>query len=37
MELADGKLANGKPFVSRDVLLERRRPQVPIGKDTPER
>lgn len=34
MELADGKLANGKPFLSRDALFERRKPQVSIGKDS---
>ena len=34
MELAEGKLASGKPFISSDALLERRRPQVSIGKDT---
>jgi CubicO group peptidase (beta-lactamase class C family) len=32
MELAEGKLADGRRYVSRDVLLERRVGQVPIGK-----
>ena len=31
MELANGKLPNGKPYVSEDALLARRTPQVPIG------
>jgi CubicO group peptidase (beta-lactamase class C family) len=33
MELAEGKLPDGKRYVSRDALLARRVPQVPIGKD----
>ena len=33
MELADGKLPGGKPYVSKDALLARRAPQVAIGKD----
>jgi CubicO group peptidase (beta-lactamase class C family) len=32
MELAEGKLADGRPYISRDVLLARRAGQVPIGK-----
>jgi CubicO group peptidase (beta-lactamase class C family) len=32
-ELAEGALPNGKPFIGKDALLERRKPQVPIGKD----
>jgi hypothetical protein len=34
MELAEGKLPNGKPYIQRDTLLARRAPQIPIGKDT---
>lgn len=34
MELAEGKLPNGKPYISREALLARRAPQVAIGKDT---
>lgn len=34
MELAEGKLADGTKFISREPLLERRAPQVWIGKDT---
>lgn len=34
MELAEGKLPNGKTYVSKEPLLERRAPQVAIGKDT---
>ena len=33
MELADGKLPGGRPYVSHDVLLARRKAQVPLGKD----
>jgi CubicO group peptidase (beta-lactamase class C family) len=33
MELADGKLPDGKTYVSSAVLLDRRAPQVAIGKD----
>jgi CubicO group peptidase (beta-lactamase class C family) len=33
MELADGKLADGKPFIAKQPLLARRLPQVAIGKD----
>lgn len=33
MELANGKLPNGKRYISEAVLAERRTPQVPIGKD----
>ncbi len=33
MELADGKLPDGKPYIPKEPLLERRVPQVPIGKD----
>ncbi len=32
-ELALGKLPNGKPFVSEKNLLERRKPNVPVGED----
>jgi CubicO group peptidase (beta-lactamase class C family) len=34
MELAEGKLPDGKPYVSKEALLARRAPQVPIGTDT---
>ena len=34
MELAEGKLPDGKTFISSGPLLERRKPQVWIGKDT---
>ena len=34
MELNEGKLPGGKRYISRDSLLARRAPQVPIGKDT---
>jgi hypothetical protein len=34
MELAEGKLPDGKTYVSKEPLLERRVPQVAIGKDT---
>ena len=33
MELANGMLPGGRRFVGAEPLLERRRPQVPIGKD----
>lgn len=33
MELAEGKLPNGKNYISSGPLLERRGPQVSIGKD----
>jgi CubicO group peptidase (beta-lactamase class C family) len=33
MELAKGKLPSGKVYISEGPLLERRVPQVPIGKD----
>ena len=33
MELADGKLPDGKTYISTGPLLERREPQVWIGKD----
>ncbi|HEX3235988.1 MAG TPA: serine hydrolase domain-containing protein [Gemmatimonadales bacterium] len=33
MELATGTLPGGKRYVSRDALLARRAPQVPLGKD----
>jgi CubicO group peptidase (beta-lactamase class C family) len=33
MELAKGKLANGKQLVSAENLLARRVPQVPVGED----
>lgn len=32
MELAEGKLPDGRQYVSRDVIMERRVGQVPIGK-----
>lgn len=32
-ELAEGVLPNGKPYIGKEALLERRKPQVPIGKD----
>lgn len=34
MELAEGKLPDGKTYVSREALLARRAPQVAIGTDT---
>ena len=34
MELAEGMLPNGKRYIAQAPLLERRVPQVPIGKDT---
>jgi CubicO group peptidase (beta-lactamase class C family) len=33
MELADGALPNGKRYIAKEPLLERRVAQVPIGKD----
>lgn len=33
MELAGGKLRNGKQYIPNDILLARRAPQVAIGKD----
>jgi CubicO group peptidase (beta-lactamase class C family) len=33
MELAEGALPDGKPFISKDSLLARRAPQVSIGTD----
>jgi CubicO group peptidase (beta-lactamase class C family) len=33
MELAEGKLPDGTTYISREPLLERRTPQVAIGKD----
>jgi len=33
MELAQGALPNGKPYIAKEPLLERRVAQVPIGKD----
>jgi CubicO group peptidase (beta-lactamase class C family) len=33
MELAEGKLPDGKQYISRDVLLARRAAQVPFAKD----
>jgi CubicO group peptidase (beta-lactamase class C family) len=33
MELADGKLPDGRTYISKEPLLERRAPQVNIGKD----
>ncbi len=33
MELAEGKLPDGKTYISKEPLLERRVPQVSIGKD----
>jgi CubicO group peptidase (beta-lactamase class C family) len=33
MELAEGKLPDGKMYISKEPLLERRAPQVSIGKD----
>ena len=34
MELAEGKLPNGKLYIAKDTLLARRAPQVATGKDT---
>jgi hypothetical protein len=33
MELAEGKLPNGKRYVAKEPLLARRQPKVPISKD----
>jgi CubicO group peptidase (beta-lactamase class C family) len=33
MELADGMLPDGRRYIAKEPLLERRAPQVPIGKD----
>jgi CubicO group peptidase (beta-lactamase class C family) len=33
MELDEGKLPDGKTYIPKEPLLERRAPQVPIGKD----
>ena len=33
MELAEGKLPNGKPYIAKEPLLARRDPQVAIGQD----
>ena len=33
MELAEGKLPDGKTYISKEPLLERRKPQVWMGKD----
>jgi len=33
MELAEGRLPDGKTYISKEPLLERRSPQVYIGKD----
>ena len=33
MELADGKLPDGSQFIRKETLLERREPQVPLGKN----
>ena len=33
MELAEGQLPDGKTYISKEPLLERRTPQVSIGKD----
>jgi CubicO group peptidase (beta-lactamase class C family) len=34
MELAEGKLADGTTYIEKQTLLERRAPQVSIGKDS---
>jgi CubicO group peptidase (beta-lactamase class C family) len=34
MELAEGKLPDGKTYIAKEPLLARRAPQVAIGKDT---
>ena len=34
MELAEGKLPDGKQYISKEALLARRAPQVTIGKDS---
>lgn len=33
MEIAEGKLPDGKPYIARDALLARRAPQVALSKD----
>ncbi len=33
MELNEGTLPDGTRYIAKDTLLERRRPQVPIGQD----
>jgi len=33
MELAEGKLPDGKPYISKEALLARRAPQVALNKD----
>ena len=33
MELAEGRLPDGSPYISRDALLARRAPQVAVGTD----
>jgi len=33
MELAEGKLPDGKPYISKEVLFARRAPQVTVGTD----
>jgi CubicO group peptidase (beta-lactamase class C family) len=33
MELSEGKLPNGKPYISKEALLARRAPQVAVGND----
>ncbi len=33
MELAEGALPDGRRYIGREALLERRKPQVPIGRD----
>jgi CubicO group peptidase (beta-lactamase class C family) len=33
MELSEGMLPDGKRYISKDVLLARRAPQIPIGKE----
>ena len=33
MELSEGKLPSGKQYIAKEPLLERRKPQVAIGKD----
>ena len=33
MELAEGKLPDGKQYITKDALLARREPQVPVGTD----
>jgi CubicO group peptidase (beta-lactamase class C family) len=34
MELAEGKLPNGKQYIAKDTLLARRAPQIATGKDS---